>query len=76
MRGFTPFGRENAALSWRFDDNWLYLFWFSTGDRETRRETRTQAMCGPLAPMPVSGKKPNPKFRFLLSIQTLFDQQT
>ncbi|HSH52111.1 MAG TPA: serine hydrolase domain-containing protein [Bacteroidales bacterium] len=25
------------------------MFWFSTGDRETRRESRTQAMCGPLA---------------------------
>jgi len=50
MRGFTPFGRENAALSWRFDDNWLYLFWFSTGDRETRRESRTGLYGGTVMP--------------------------
>ena len=28
--------------------------------------------CGPLAAMPVAGNNPNPKFRFLHLIQTLF----
>ena len=37
----------------------------------TASETRTQAMCGPLAAMPVAGNNSNPKFRFLRSVQTL-----